>query len=433
MTIKVHPFIPKIPSLRMNFLHGLWMVVGLCTNSMALAIEPCTVPLELVNVQKGAKKPAEYKLGIWVGLGGGAPQLYEFDTGGAGFWAAYTPQPPAKKGQWWGPYQTVQPNSLSITYTSGNEYSANFVETLVALYKPQGKAFEKRCESSAPIGMAQITNYQNNKQPKDVAAWNTALATGQPPLFGHFYGDFGAALHPIMTANGSNGVYSPLPQLPQQGLINGFIVHVGALKKSAPTLTIGLTQREMATFTTRLPMNLTCQTAQGAPQKPSPSCPPYPDFPVGNVPVYSEQVTNADLAWKLSGSKGRSEQTFSAVGLTIDTGAPATTLWQNTSLFVEPTFLRKPSGSVLPVTGPFKTGVDLTLRAGTSVAGGANLDFDLRTGQKQTVNQVLAAVRQNDGGPTWSGYLNTGLMLYTHYDVLFNLAEGWVGFRRARD
>lgn len=402
---------------------------GIWSAQAALAHEPCTVPLKLVNINAGSGKPAEYKLGIYVGLGGGAPQLYEFDTGGPGFWAAYTSAPPNKKGQWWGHYETVQSDALSIAYTSGNEYTANLVDTVVALYKPKGSGFAKQCESAVPIGVAQITAFADKKQPKNEIAWYKALANGQPPLFGHFYGDFGAALYPIMTADKSAGVYSVLPQLPQTDLTNGFIVHVGPLRKSKPTLTIGLTAEEQATFTTRLPMNPTCETAGGAPEAPSPTCPPYPNFPVGNMSTWSEQITYANLSWEYAKFGIRSDQAFSNVGLTLDTGAPATNIWQNDTLYVNPQFLRNPEGNAIPYTGNFKSKVGLTIRAPTTMPGGRNLDFFLRTGQKETVNKVSASVRQQEGGPSWSGYMNTGLMLYTHYDVMFDLEHGWVGFR----
>ncbi|MGI2323990.1 MULTISPECIES: hypothetical protein [Methylococcus] len=412
-----------------NLCSLLIVSAGLLAAQVAQADAPCVVPLKLIDINAGSGKPPEYKLGIHVGLGGGAPQLYEFDTGGPGFWAAYTPTPPKNKEQWWGNYETVQTDALSIAYTSGNEYTANLVDTVVALYRPQGSGFAKQCESAAPVGVAQITAFADKKKPKKVKAWYKALATGKPPLFGHFYGDFGAALFPIMTADKSAGVYSVLPQLPQTGLTNGFIVHVGPLGKSKPTLTIGIADEELATFTTQLPMNPTCVDAGGAPEAPSSACPPYPNFPVGDMPTWSEQITYANLSWEYGKSSDGNGQAFSNVGLTLDTGAPATTIWQNDDLYVDSRFLRNPEGSTVPYTGDFKPKVRLTISAATMVPGGHDLDFYLLTGQKATVNQVSASVRGNDGGPTWSGYMNTGLMLYTYYDVMFDVEHGVVGFR----
>jgi hypothetical protein len=411
-----------------------WLLLGTCllSGQIAWANEPCVVPLKLVNINAGSGKPAEYKLGIYVGLGGGTPQLYEFDTGGPGFWAAYTDTPPKNKPQWWGDFKTLQGDSLSITYTSGNAYTANLVESIVQLFAPKGTGFTKQCESNVPLGVAQINHFQDKKHPKNETAWNNALAKGKAPLFGHFYGDFGAALHPVMTTNNSAGVYSTVPQLPQSGLTNGFIVHVGPLRKSKPTLTIGLTPGDLAAFTTRLPMNPTCTTANGAPEVPSATCPPYPNFPVGNMPVYSEQITSGNLSWSYTKSGVRSDQSFLSKGLTLDTGAPSTTIWQNDDLFVNPQFLKNLEGSATPYSGTFISDVGFSINAPTILPGGQDLRFSLQTGQRQTFNKVSASVRQSDGGPTWSGYLNTGLMFYTHYDVLFNLEDGWVGFRSVK-
>ncbi|MDD2770138.1 MAG: hypothetical protein PHT19_15535 [Methylococcus sp.] len=409
----------------LGFASSLTLLAAATSVAAYESAEPCTVPLKLVNI--GNEQSPEYKLGIYVGLGGGRPMLYEFDTGGPGFWAAYTQdqggKPGGRKGQWWGSFVTVQNDALSISYTSGNEYKANLVDTVVALYEPHGSGFAKQCESAVPIGVAQITEFADKKKPKKMRAWNKALATGKPPLFGHFYGDFGAALYPIMTADKSAGVYSSLPQLPQSGLTNGFIVHVGPLGHSTrPTLQVGLTDEDMRSFSTQLPMNPTCETAGGTPEAPSSSCPPYPNFPVGNMPTYSEQITNANLSWEYGGSSN--SQAFSSVGLTLDTGAPSTTIWQNDALYVEPQFIRQPQGTG-PYTGNFKSKADFKI----STPGVDGLAFTFKTGQTKTVNQVAANVRKNDGGPTWSGYMNTGLMFYTHYDVMFDLEHSVVGFR----
>jgi hypothetical protein len=124
-----------------------------------------------------------------------------------------------------------------------------------------------------------------------------------------------------------------------------------------------------------------------------------------------------------------SGQAFENIGLTIDTGAPSTTLWQNNQLFVNPQFLNQPKGTAIPYAGNLKSKVRFSMRAPTIVGDGEGLDFNLVTGQKSTINQISASVRKNDGGPTWSGYMNTGLMLFTHYDVMFDVENGLVGFR----
>lgn len=417
----------------LRFLAGLLLITSITGAQMASAMTPCKVPLKLVNINAGSGKPPEYKLGIYVGLGGGVPQLYELDTGGPGFWAAYTATPPQKKGQWWGDYRTVQADALTVSYTSGNQYQASLVETVVALYRPRGKGFAIQCKSEVPVGVAQINSFEDTQKPKNKVQWDNALATGTPPLFGNFYGDFGAALYPIMTADGSQGVYSVLPQLPQNGMNNGFIVHVGPLKSAQPSLTIGITQEERATFRTQISMNPTCMSANGAPAQPSSSCPPYPGFPGSNLPVKSEQIANANLSWAYTKGRQRPSQAFQDVGLTLDTGAPATTIWQDDTLLVNPIFLSDVGSGSAPYSGNFKSNARFRIRAANIVERGRDLDFLLQTGHRPTVNLITASVRGQSGkGPSWSGYLNTGLMIYTHYDVMFDLERGVVGFRDAK-
>ncbi len=399
----------------------------------ALACEPCVVPLEFVNINAGTNKSAEWKLGVYVGLGGGPPQLYEFDTGGGGFWAAYTSTPSRKKRQWWGDFTVLQADALTNKYSSGNEYTASLVNTTVALYRKKGDRFVSLCETSAPTGVAQIEDFVDTKKPQNQAAWYQALANGTPPLFGNFYGDFGAALHPVLTTDGTAGVYSILPQLPFDDLTNGFIVHVGPLGTGKPTLTIGISEKARATFRTFLPMNETCVTANGTPGTPSGSCPAYPNFPINNVSVWSEQVTSANLSWEQTQNGRKHRQDFSNVPLTLDTGAPATTIYQDETFFVQRRFISQPSGSAIPYSGDFKSRVKMMFEAATVFPGIRNLNFTIRTGNEATVNEVAAAAKTSNATGKANTYMNTGLMFYTHYDVMFDVENGVVGFRPSRE
>ena len=52
------------------------------------------VPLYYLTIPSG-----ESKLGIYASLGGGTPKIFEFDTGGWGFYAAYATN---NNSPWWG-------------------------------------------------------------------------------------------------------------------------------------------------------------------------------------------------------------------------------------------------------------------------------------------------------------------------------------------
>jgi hypothetical protein len=63
------------------------LALALCSGSAAgrPGPEAAAVPLTIVALDGGG-----LKIGIALRLGGGAPQLYTFDTGSSGFYAAYT-------------------------------------------------------------------------------------------------------------------------------------------------------------------------------------------------------------------------------------------------------------------------------------------------------------------------------------------------------
>ena len=380
---------------------------------LVLSATPYKIPLELVNI--GTAKKPEYKLGIYVGLGGGPAKLYEFDTGGKGFWAAYSPTAGSK--QWWGTTTVEETGTLSNTYSSGNSYTANLVSTTVSFYGADGHAPSSApVVQTNPVDLAQITNYMNSKKPAEVKAWTRSLKNDRPPLFKHFYGDFGAALTPVASGNQSN-IFSILPQIPvPEGLDVGFIVHVGALGSSTqPWLQIGIDPTDTGHYT-QVQMNLNANPTSATPA----------NFPVTNVPAYSEQVANAKF--ELHDKKKGLKQTFSQIGWTIDTGAPRATIWQAQSsqspnaVIVKKAFLNKNNPSLI------RDNVHLLVKAEPAVSGQANLVAELIVGNTPPKSK-LGAGRHGSKGDTGANYVNTGIWTFTQYDVAFNLTQGKVGFK----
>lgn len=313
--------------------------------------QPCKVPLHLVN--EGTTTKPVYKLGINVGLGGGAPRLYEFDTGGAGFWAAYNGNLPSAS-QWWGQVDTLSTGNMTIQYTSGNEYTANLVGTQVSLYKPgAASSTGPLCSTPGPVQISQITQYQNanpNKQ-ASVQSWDAALAKGKAPLEGYFWGDFGAALHPAMNTSGSQGVYTVLDQFKTGSYHNGFIVHTGPLTrkpKPAPYVQIGLTAQDIVSFPYRISMNQVCALSSTS----TSGCPLPSTFSNTPVATFGEAQFQADVT--VNGKKTNpSSQLLSSIGVTIDSGAPLATIWQYGASVVDQQYLKNPkpiSGTSIPPT-----------------------------------------------------------------------------------
>ena len=393
------------------------------------ATDTCKVPLKLVDIKNDPENP-EYKLGIYVGLGGGAPKLYELDTGGSGFWAAYNGDPAKPEDQWWGDYYLTKGEKLIIQYTSGNQYTANLANTSVGLYSGDGTSFTQECVSAWPIGVAQIVKYQNQKDPEAVSNWYEALANGLPPLFNNFYGDFGAALSPVFSTTKSAAIYSALPQMLGSKTSNGFMVHVGSLDKNAdPSLTIGITDGDRASFPIQLPMNPYCADS-GNPVSCTARCNVW--FPISNLCTYREQLINADIQW-LNGNL--TTQRFSNIGLTLDTGAPSATIYQNPQIFVKKPYLNEPTRQNGFWTGDFADGTWLMISANPAKNNSLSFNYLIETGSTKSVNKVSAGTRtptSSPYAPKWTGYMNTGLMLYTSYDVMFDLEYGVVRLKPLR-
>lgn len=374
---------------------------------VALTATPIKVPLELVDISKPGDTPT-YKLGIMVGLGGAEPRLYEFDTGGKAFWAASSPyiQPTN-----WGDTKVLQQNSLHTTYSSGNQYTANLVSTKVALYDPVDLTVTNPIiETADPVRMGQITKFTSEKPGKQ-AEWYNDLKNGIPPLENHFYGDFGASLAPAKSDKGTY-IFSILTQfkLPE-GLKPGFIVHLGSLgKDSAPWLQIGLAETDIQSFDTQLKMNqYNCSLRS----------------PVSGVPMYKEQITNADFKWDnpaLPLPDPEQSQSYKNLGWTIDTGAPEVNVWQGNIVKVHKSFIIGHSK-----TGEFKPDREFMVHAQPVNSGGTPFDMKFTTGDKPCVNKVVAS--QHKKSKTGVNYVNTGLLTFVNYDVMFNPADGRVGFR----
>jgi hypothetical protein len=72
--------------------------------------ETINVPLHYRTIGSGGQK-----LGIYASIGGGTPQIFEFDTGGAGLYAAYATN---DQSTWWGSGFSTTGNFVTNTYDS---------------------------------------------------------------------------------------------------------------------------------------------------------------------------------------------------------------------------------------------------------------------------------------------------------------------------
>lgn len=340
-----------------------------------------TLPLQVVNI--GTNDAPKYKFGIYVGLGGGPPKLYEFDTGGSGFFAA-------ENSVWWPGTTPLSSTPVTVTYSSGASYTSNAVNTTVSIYES--------AESAQPVAsvradIGQIIDASGG--PTDWAGYQADPNT--PPLYNVFYGDFGALLQPFTATAPNPDLYGVLPQLPGS-LSRGFIVRAGDYANPQPTLQLGLTDADRAGFPIQLPL-LDQDTENPFPGS---GWPTYGFFQVwGYFTLNSGGVTQT-----------------SATQVILDTGAPSMTIRTTTSsqqvgsITVNDAFLNNGGGAI-------ESGVAFSL-----ASGAWTLAFT--AGDEVGLNKVEVGESVNANGP--AGYINTGLNAFFAFDVMYDVQRGVIGF-----
>jgi hypothetical protein len=353
--------------------------------------QTATIPLVFVNAADAGDSPI-YKLGIYVGLGGGAPQLYEFDTGGVGFFAAQNTTPQS----WWpASSYTVLDGGQTFTasYSSGITYTAQLVSTQVALYGSADPSSLVATVGSAEVGQitdATIHGSSASTRALDWTAYQNNPAN--PPVWGHFYGDFGANLSPYTNTSPAVTLDTILPQLPGN-LSSGFIISTGGYANPHPTLQIGLTAADRASFPIQLPL-LDANPAS-----------PYPN---SGYPSYGFFQTWGYFSLGLDGATQAA-----STEVILDTGAPSMTIRTGTSLAIDGTFLTA-SGDALSKGTAFSL-----------TSGAWTLAFTV--GDKPSLDEV--GVSPSVNAQNLAGYINTGLNAFFAYDVMYDVERGVIGFR----
>lgn len=351
---------------------------------------PIQVPLWATPVSGGG-----LKLGIYVGIGAGAaPALFEFDTGGPGFYAAYSSE--AGVSPWWG--SEVNPFPLEpagTTYDSGLQYSGNLATAAVTLY---GSASPSSGLVTTPsnviIGQMSSIVQTSPSGVTESILWDSAGSTSSlPPIDGAFYGDFG-----MSSMYAPNGITNLVAQLNfTNGVTAGFRVHVDLAGDS--WVQIGLTAADTASATAAY-FDMNVDAAAGGATTPN-----------AELEYFSEQIFNATITLE----KESGETLVSGdVGMTLDTGA--TTALHNTQLSPDPLpteydhFTHWEGGS--NDKGKLKDDVEFHL-SGTTTSGDHKDFFRFDTSDsKVTV--------QNNHPSNTNYYLNTGLEFFEKYDVIYD-------------
>jgi len=246
------------------------LCVTLFIGSLSLSASPESVAIPLTRT---TDKNGDPRLQIMIGLGGGKPQPFLFDTGGSGFFA--------RSGAYWpaNSITVVTPASKNPTqqYGDGWKVSYNTVTTQIDL------------------GGGVVAN--------NIQIGEIIESTG--PSLDSSQGNFGADLR------SGTGLFSVLPQLPGN-LSSGFIVKTGGYESQQPQLVIGLTDELRSEFPVTVPM----RKGNGN------------SFPVSGYPLYAQSLVAAMFTVTRDGE----HKTFEAPAI-LDTGGPSTRLYVSPGTF----------------------------------------------------------------------------------------------------
>jgi len=337
--------------------------------SLISAPSSVVIPLHAVPLGGLSAGPQNYKLGLMVqatdsqGRAADA-QLFEFDTGGQGFWMNPSGAIPAP---------ALADCTVQISYTSGISYLAQPVT--MRLTFP---------EASAALGTTVTVGLIGR------------IENAQFPIFGRFYGDFGAALQAFTgDAANSSSLLTALAQLPSP-YNNGFIVDVGSYppnahvagSESPPRVIVGLTDDLRACFPQAVPMF------------------PAPAYAGQNGPVNTFAETLIQALLTVNGA------TTPPIGVVFDTGAPQARV--HTGSVVTEQFKPNPGDTVTLVPVP--------PTSAAPVPPFALLDFVVGNPPNGAGSAGQGALNIPDG------YINTGLNPFYAYPVMFDLQNGLVRF-----
>lgn len=369
---------------------------------------PIIVPLYFTPTDTGAAK-----LGIYASIGtGGTPKLFEFDTGGTGFYAAYSSN--AGVAPWWGSGVTLGGPPIANTYDSGLSYAGFVAQGAVSIFS-SANATTPSVVTASTTQIGQMDSIEKiNPDDPDASPqilWTNAgeFQPCVPPINGAFYGDFGMNLA-YNTNNSSSGLTNLIAQLNfAPSVIPGFRIHANFLTQNA-SLQIGLTSLDTNSPTANY-FHMNLDSAGG-----------NATTPVSNLPFYSQQLFNADI--QIQGDGPEVLQSIN-VGMTPDTGANTTL--HNTQLSPQPLpgeydhFIDWKNDD--ENVGDLKNNLQFTL-TGNTTSGDLFQILNFQT--NDVINFGNVAV-QNNRPLNSNYYLNTGISLFYQYDVIYNIQEGIIG------
>lgn len=369
---------------------GHTALAGLTTRAVAPLVvtesaDSRTIPLHYMPEYSVNGGP-QVKYGIDVAIGDNPSQIYEFDTGGVGFFAGYNAP------FWQG--VPLSDQAVQAMYTSGNFYDAVVSTTTVTL------GSGSQTVSTQPIAIAAILQGGNSNTGQIFDFTNPDA----PPVDGRFFGDFGASFG-VRTLDGPvQQLAGPLFQLPGN-LSSGFLAQLGPIGVT-PRLTVGVTDALRAQFPYAIPVGALVGGSY-----------PVSGYPLLQAFGFAGQysVAGPDGTFVL-GTTDFPQCLQQCLPSLIDSGAPSTSV-------------RLPG-----VTPPYPYEQDGGLASGTvftatfpTTQGRPQLTWTFVAGDNGSVNEVNYSTAGGAAESTQN--VNTGLNIYNDFDVMFDVASQVIWLR----
>jgi len=344
-----------------------------------------------------------------LGSGNTIPQLFEFDTGSAGFFAAYASDDPSAS-PWWGSAGVVSTGTdAHKKFDSGTDYKGVEAVTSVSFYS--SAADVRPVLSTGGVKVGQIDDITDGNGDK---LWDqdgiTSHDKGSPPIDGQFYGDFGVA--PNYEGNGITSVLNELTFA--RGVQAGFRIDyeppTGTEVNGTWTLQIGLTDDDT-------------EDPAGAyfAMTPDTTAPGGATSPRSGTRFFSQQLFVATVHVAVPGTPISDV----AVGITPDTGADTTV--HNTdrsSQSSAATYAGITDFNSDGKTGQLYSGLPFSL-SGADLSGTPVVFFSETTDDAQAYGVWVNV--QNGTSAKEIYYVNTGIQLFFQNDVVYDMRRGRVG------
>jgi len=367
---------------------GSLLTRGIAPLSIPQSADSQTIPLYYMPMYV-RNQPVKY--GIDVAIGDNPSRTYWFDTGGAGFFAGYSPNG-------WQGVPPVGPGPITETYASGLSVTGPATRTPITI------GHGATAVTTAPLQLLAGVSSGTGRKTYDYSDPDAG------PVVTRFFGNFGGNFNQLVVPGQSPQLSSALFQLPGN-LSTGFLVHVGPIGTPGE-LTVGATPALLAQFPYAIAV---------------PHNPAQPEYP----------GTNGYTALQMWGVEATYSVTCQAclLPLALNGGVPIATIFDTG---VSSTSIRL--GSDVH-SAPFTTEKDCdpTGKDGCSLKSGAtftatfagagdhpDLTWSFVAGSNGSVNAVNYDTTST-GAPAQN--VNTGLNLFNDFDVLFDVSDKMIYLR----